>query len=170
MPRVLAVVAVCLTATSASAQDIAEAARQARDQIASDTEAEIPLSTGEILDRFRLFTNCSPMAVEIRGAVDEGIGNLVVTRLRAARLYSEEIGSLPLLRVGGVTSDEPILLLTIEFLKQLYDYESGTGYLASTWQQLVWGGADTAMQNTASELMDEFLMNYVRVNEDACGS
>ena len=93
---------------------------------------------------------------------------LVESRLRAARLYRDwSIG--PELDVY-VWFSGPAVLLDVAFYRWV---EAGglSGY-AATWERRRLGthgrSGDHVMQQL-SELVDGFILEYLRVNEDSCG-
>ena len=137
----------------------------------------------ETTDRnlFQLFNNCEPMslAVEVNGD-DEDVKKVGLTkervqfamesRLRGARLFRSEV-FLPVLEVnvsvlGGAFG------LSMRYSKTLFDSVSGKNSFAPTWNNLRLGthgqlGSEYIVSGL-SELLDEFLTEYLRVNEAAC--
>ena len=130
-------------------------------------------------DRFRLFNDCEPMylvvetlsayAAEIdlaRGAIQAA----VESRLRSARLYkSERLGNSYLYVNVNVTRTAFNILFM--YRKEVLDLASGLTGGTITWWTGTTGahGRDASyILSAVSELMDEFLIEYLRVNEEAC--
>lgn len=129
-------------------------------------------------DRFELFSDCQPIyliagdltpaAVEI-GLTKEAIQAAVESRLRSAQLYNPE-ASTPFLyvyvHVVGIAFH-----IDLEYNKQLLDPASGLTSRATTWSAGTTGthGRDASFILAAvAELMDLFLVEFSRVNEEAC--
>lgn len=127
---------------------------------------------------FALFDACLEMGVFVGGEPDQGVTtervrDLAESRLRAARLYlsSPVPGSSYLLIGVGFVGDA--YLIELQFKKQLIDltaYGDMTGY-ASTWVLSRFGThgrrGDSVMQ-LVSEMVDNFILEYLRVNDAAC--
>lgn len=130
--------------------------------------------------RFELFVDCLPMRLLVEnlpadaskiGLTKEAIRAAAESRLRAARLY-RSIRSAPYhylyINVNVVGRSHSIRL---DFRKGVYDPLSGNRGLATTWNT---GGAGTHGGNAnyivslVSQYMDEFLVEFLRVNEKAC--
>ena len=135
-------------------------------------------ATSSDRDRFELFSDCQPIyliagdltpaAVEI-GLTKEAIQAAVESRLRSAQLYNPE-ASTPFLyiyvHVVGIAFH-----IDLEYNKQLLDPASGLTSRATTWSTGTTGthGRDVSFILAAvSELMDLFLVEFLRVNEEAC--
>ncbi len=135
-------------------------------------------ATSSDRDRFELFSDCqpiyllvenlSPAAVEI-GLAKEAIQAAVESRLRSAQLYNPE-ASTPFLyvyvHVVGIAFH-----IDLEYNKQLLDLASGLTSRAITWSTGTTGthGRDASfILASVSELMDLFLVEFLRVNEEAC--
>ena len=129
-------------------------------------------------ERFRLFSDCSPMQLVIDtldsnekkiGLTDEAIQAAVESRLRSARLYTSD-KSKPFfyVKVHVIGNAFSIRLF---YYKSVYDPLSGNGAYAPTWNSGVTGthGGDAGyIRSAISELMDQFLVQFLRVNENAC--
>ena len=126
--------------------------------------------------RFQLFANCTPMdlyvwvsseAEEI-GLKATSVRAAAESRLRSARLYDSEMSfhlSVTANVVGASFSTR------LEYNKYFTDSVSGTFGYAITWRSGFIGthGRDSGyILGTISELMDQFLVEYLRVNEEAC--
>lgn len=135
-------------------------------------------ATSSDRDRFELFSDCQPIyliagdltpaAVEI-GLTKEAVRAAVESRLRSAQLYNPG-ASTPFLyvyvHVVGIAFH-----IDLEYNKQLLDPASGLTSRATTWSTGTTGthGRDVSFILAAvSELMDLFLVEFVRVNEEAC--
>lgn len=121
------------------------------------------------------------MSLVVLFDITEGAGDLKLTkerlqfaaesRLRSARLFKADDGGLPFLTVsvevvGGAFSTG------LGYNKRLFDPASGSGGIAATWSIRMSGtygrtGAEFIVSKL-SELLDQFLVEYLRVNESAC--
>ena len=132
------------------------------------------------VDRFRLYTGCKPMDLVIEDLNDDtkGIGLTrdrirvtIESRLRSARLYRSDPG--PSYLYVNVIGSSRVFSISLEFKKRLYDRLTDLTSYATTWHT---GGAGSHGDNARiipshlSELVDEFLVEYLRVNGSACGS
>ena len=144
----------------------------------------LPLDGQEVsyLDRLALFTECAPvnMIAPITGEEAEEIGliqdrieTMAESRLRAARLWSEDV--VPTLLAVGVTVFRGAFAYKMILNRGLYD-SSRRPIRASTWQRpmAAWPGIGThggdagfIMQRLSEEL-DVFILEYLRVNEGSC--
>ena len=139
----------------------------------------IAQSSEERFDRFRLFNGCQPMfllveglpsdALEI-GLTIESIQAAVESRLRSARIYTSDQSALEHLYVN-VNVVGRAFSWSLEFKKWVYDFASESERSATTWDI---GGTGTHGNDTGyilsaiSSVMDQFLVEYLRVNESAC--
>lgn len=143
---------------------------------ADDVQARISL------DRFRLWNACQPIDLLVEpldddaakmGLTREAITTAVRSRLRAARLYSSGTGPYlyvvinalpPRGRDGGTA-----VSISLRFTKPVFDRISGRHGPARTWDTGAVGWGDAAyILSGVSQLMDEFIDEYLRVNESAC--
>ena len=92
------------------------------------------------------------------------------SRLRAARLY--DMDGLPYLYVRvGVTARA--FATEVSFKKPLIDSASAQVRMATTWETGSYGthsGNAGYVLQFVSESVDSFILNYLRVNEDACNT
>ena len=110
----------------------------------------------------------SPSANSI-GLTKERLQFAVESRLRGARLYSEERRA-PYLHVP-VTIGGGGYSVAVTYNKRLFDPVSNQSGVASTWHASITGthgGDPEFVVSTLSELLDEFLTEYLRVNDPAC--
>ena len=133
----------------------------------------------EEVDRFKLWTGCQRMNLVVSarsmgtdGLTPESMRNLVETRLQAARLYDAAAAAAATLhlRVEKVFG-AGFLIVEMEFWKWLYDPASDHQYLTTTWARPgYWPETSDAntVRNAVSRSLDEFLVEYLRVNKDAC--
>ena len=148
----------------------------------------VPAATGQDsavqgqIERFELFNACRPMRLVIEGLPDdastlgltkEALQAAAESRLRAARLYTEDMAKADYaflyvnVNVVGKTFN-----ILVEYEKILTDRFGVTGK-ATTWES---GGAGTHDWDTSyivsnlSRYLDKFLAAYLRVNEPACAS
>ena len=138
------------------------------------------------VERFQLWNVCGPITLLIEsmhydavkiGLTHEAITTTVRSRLRAARLYGgSEItpgpyGITPALHVHVTTVPGGVgFSVAFKFNKQVSDPISGQTNLATTWDK---GAAGQSMDvgyilSWVSRLTDEFIDEYLRVNEPAC--
>lgn len=131
-------------------------------------------------DRFRLFNACRPMNLVVEdlssdaqavGLTRERIQLAAESRLRAARLYTEsrEKANRAYLYIsihvlGRAHS------ITVNYNKWVTDLANNSNGLATTWVTGGTGTHDTAgfIIQYLSSYLDEFLAEYLRVNEPAC--
>ena len=127
-------------------------------------------------ERFALFDNCRPMklivealpaeATEI-GLTRESIQAALESRLRSARLYDSESSSdlyINANMTGRAFSS------SLEYSKIFYDRASDSKGRASAWNTggVGSGGRAASILSWISSQMDEFLVEFLRVNEEAC--
>ena len=93
------------------------------------------------------------------------------SRLRAARLFTSTTPADTYLYVR-VSVVGGAFAMRLEFKKRVSDSLSGESFLAGTWNSGVTGthgrDADYILQGL-SEWLDRFVLEYLRVNEAACG-
>ena len=135
-------------------------------------------SMSEELARFMLFADCQPMYLLVEGLpsdasdiglTKESIQTTAESRLRSARLYNSS-KRFPYLYInvnvaGGAYN------ISLLYHKIVYDPLSESSSFAPTWNI---GGAGThggradVILSTVSQYMDKFLVEFLRVNEEAC--
>ncbi|MCY4584606.1 MAG: hypothetical protein OXB98_01065 [Bryobacterales bacterium] len=135
----------------------------------------------ERLERFQLFNACRPMNLTITladdkaaiGLTKEALQAAVESRLRAARLYTEDYAKsngswlfVNVLVVGRAFN------ITVLYHKMVTD-EFGVTSPASTWGAAggitgTHGGDAGYIVSSLSRHLDKFLAEYLRVNEAAC--
>ena len=133
------------------------------------------------LDRIALWNECKPThllveelpddAKEIRLTV-EAIEVTVRSRLRAARLYTAGLPTFldPYLYVS-ISANTDTFYSTFEYNKPLRDDATGFLIHAETWDLSGLGrhGGDAAyVLSILAQNTDEFIDEYLRVNEEAC--
>lgn len=140
-------------------------------------------------DCFKLYTSFESMYLVVFvgdndiGVTEDRVRILAESRLRAARLYDEDNetvysllpisgGTNPLLliEVNIVEGKYPVYSYSLEFHKPYLDELTYTRFRAvarSTGRFGITGDAGDIFQGI-SELMDEFINEYLRVNEPAC--
>ena len=133
------------------------------------------------LDRFRLFNECTPMDLaveEYRGDADwadvgltaDRIQTMAESRLRAARLYDATARAYLYVNVNVLSRSFSV---DVDYKKPVYDAVSGETNYATTWD---FGGAGghggdaSFILQGLSEQLDRFILEYLRVNEDACNN
>ena len=137
-------------------------------------------SVEEQLDHFALFSDCTQMMLVVEGLPsdatdiglsDEGVQTAVESRLRSARLYRSDGAIVPYLYVN-VNVVGRAFSIRLEYKKNLYDvdYAQASGY-ATTWKSSsagTHGGDAVYIVSAVSQHVDRFLVEFLRVNEDAC--
>ena len=127
--------------------------------------------------RFALFTYCEPVDVfmgawdsdaDELGLTEKSVQAAIESRLRSARVYSEESSYFLAVEIIVVSN---AFFAELGFYKRLSDPRAGgSGYVA-TWQSGsvgIHGGDARYIRSALTEKMDEFLVEYPRVNESAC--
>ena len=129
---------------------------------------------------FGLFNNCETMGLSIgypmnndvaeeMGLTRESIENLVEIRLRAARLYDDELGGPYLYVIVFVVGSA--FNIDVEYKRWVRVVDTGAEGIAPTWDT---GSVGTHARDpkfilgTLSGLIDDFLLAYLRVNEESC--
>ena len=137
----------------------------------------------ESLRVFGLFSNCQPMLISVRnldddalkiGLTKESINNILESRLRSAHLFRNKISkdqvSEPFLFVN-VHVVARAFHISMEFRKWLNDPISRRRGIGTTWHDQVTGihGKDYGyILSSISEMMDRFLVEFLRVNDGTC--
>ena len=132
------------------------------------------------LDRFELYTACARIDLlisvyeesdnDLAGLTEESVRRAVTSRLRSARLLTSDSPSTPYLRVA-VSGIGNAFSIRIRLNKPVFDSASGLSFSTPTW---LTGTTGTHGRNgqfvrgAVAELMDEFIDEYLRVNEAAC--
>ena len=129
--------------------------------------------------KFRLFANCGAMDYSVgslsshaakMGLTEEAVRAPIESRLRSARLYDSS--ARPYLH-AIVHVLEKTFSTTLQYNKIVYDEYSDLSYYAITWKLGGIGthsGDETYILNILSQNMDRFLVEYLRVNEEACAT
>ena len=142
----------------------------------------IQADTDSIIDRFDLFHRCEPMNLLVEGLPDDAveidlfrsrIETLAESRLRAARLYDADASPYLYVKVGVLVSERSSGAFTVDvaYKKTVYDSESDWWGYAQTWNAGSYGthGGDAGyIMQSVSERLDQFILEYLRVNEGAC--
>lgn len=125
--------------------------------------------------RFELFNNCIPIDILIEkldrnarkiGLTKKSIQNAVESRLRTARLYNAKGWAYLYININVI---KPAFHVSTSFHKRVRDVMSGHFSNALTWNIGTTGtGSATYILSTLSEHVDEFLAEFLRVNEKAC--
>ena len=132
----------------------------------------------EDLTRFQLFTNCGKMNLIVEdlaedakkiGLTKKAIANAAKSRLRSAKLFSKE-GSVSYLYIYANVIG-PAFSTSVAFNKPLYDVYTSMTFPATTWTGGATGthGSNSGyIMSYVSQHIDEFLVDYLRVNGKAC--
>ena len=152
---------------------------------------ELRVDLDRSVERFKLFNNCKPMFLQIVYSSDgtypitkEQIHHALERRLRLARLFAvtpddlgQPHGNDPLSRfdaieiktvllvVAGINNKE--IHIRFSYRKPVLDIISGQVHLADTLSYSAQFPANLA-QTWLSNEMDQFLTDYLRVNEASC--
>ncbi|MDE0455924.1 MAG: hypothetical protein OXI15_01405 [Chromatiales bacterium] len=131
----------------------------------------------ERFNRFQLYANCEPMNLIVEelhpvaadiGLKLESIVAAAESRLRSARLYRS--AAMPYLYVNVILT-RTAFGIRLEYNKSVFDAHSGEVFSAATWLVSSAGshGSDSSyIMSAISEHLDQFLVEYLRVNEEAC--
>ena len=139
------------------------------------------MSSQERLQQFKLFVNCQPVYLVVEdlhnmphaekiGVTKAAIINAAESRLRSARIYTDNSAN-PYALYINVNVLRSAFSVYIALEKMLYDYRTRLDSPATTWHN---GTTGTHGQNSGyilssvSSLIDQFLVEYFRVNEKAC--
>ena len=132
----------------------------------------------ETRKRFQLFTYCEPMFIVVEnlnqhalkiGLTMESIQNAVESRIRSARLFDKHSGKAFL--YVNVNIVGPAYSISVEFKKILSDPLSLVTWPATTWDDGstgTHGGDSRYILSSISEHIDRFLVQFLRVNDEAC--
>ena len=132
----------------------------------------------ERVGRFGLFAECKPLQLFVQkkdrdaamiDLTEESIQTAAESRLRSARLYSTEADQVLYIDVTVIASAFHIHL---KYMKKLFDSLSGERLLAVSWNTGSTGqhaGDSGYILSSLSRYLDEFLVEFLRVNEAACG-
>ena len=134
---------------------------------------------------FDLWNECAPIDLIVEGLsnthaadidlTEERIQTLVESRLRAARLYDAAGRHHLYVRVGVFVSENRrggAFTTEVSFYKTLRDLASNELGQARTWNTGSYGthsGDAGYILQSVSEHLDQFMLEYLRVNEAACG-
>ena len=130
------------------------------------------------LDRFQLFNECRPLDLHVVdlqddaadiGLMRERLQTLAEGRLRAARLY--DAAAINFLVVNVSLDVRGAFTVEVSYYKRLYDSVAGQFGMAQTWTIGRFGqhsGDAGIVLQGESELLDRFILVYLRVNEAAC--
>lgn len=131
----------------------------------------------ERIDRFNLFTYCFPLSLVIErfdsnhasaGVTKDAVRIAVESRLRSARIYDAESDLFLYVNLGVINNAYSI---EVSLMKLLEDPASGITNYGQTWRSGSFGtfGDADFLISGLSGLVDEFLVEYLRVNEPYCG-
>lgn len=134
----------------------------------------------ENFERERLFTHCAPVSVSYvlvfgeevtERTLQERLPTLLETRLSSARIYGDFLW--PMLDLA-VFHEGPAFYWEMNFSKRARDGATGRPTSVISWRTFDFGTfgrpGDPAqfIVNGVSEALDEFIADYLRVNEEAC--
>ena len=154
--------------------------------VSSSTYSELSREQQEDIlhkfERFKLFNHCQPVYLLIDDLSPEAedislnkedIQNAVESRLRSAGLYLDEIDLDKSYLFVKIYVFKISAVLIFEFNKEVVDKASGVKTNAPTWDNTMSGyhGGDSGYISSAiAKQTDKFLVEYLRVNEGACGN
>ncbi|WP_420449861.1 hypothetical protein [Candidatus Palauibacter sp.] len=123
---------------------------------------EIGPESQESSDRFALFTDCAPV-----GVMDQGNRQAMTSRLRAARIYDPADNlSMHLLTISADPVGNGGIFFALRFHRPAVTLQGVMGR-AVTWSTFATVTDLARVSGMEGELMDEFIDEYLRVNE--CG-
>lgn len=159
--------------------------------LAEDSPGYTWMNWDERQEQFGLFSECEPMGLHVyadpavakRGMTEENVRAMGESRLRSARLYRDSPGSPHLALI--VNTSGPVVVVTTRFMKMVADpksldlktwrlkhpYLNGPLIgLAITWHVSHLSLFDEIghIRSIIAEQIDHFLVEYLRVNEQAC--
>ena len=132
-------------------------------------------------ERFQLFNDCRPMYLLVEGLnadaaaislTEERLRTAAESRLRVARLYESALAMGGAVLYVNVGVNGRAFVVFLAYKKTLLDPASGEGGLGTTWENGstgTHGGDAERVVSTLSRHLDQFLTEYLRVNEAACG-
>ncbi len=138
------------------------------------------LTVDDVVARFNLFNHCAPMGISVGdvssdakgiGLTEYSLEASVESRLRAARLFDANASSSSPRLVVRVRVVGPACGVDLEFNKMALDFASGEYLLATTWSRssICTHGRDAGyVRSIVADFMDQFILEYLRVNEEAC--
>ncbi len=149
--------------------------------VASSLLLAVPAEAEKVtgLDRFQLWNDCKPLYLVVEtmhedaadiGLMRESVEAAVRSRLRGARLYDPEVPTKPIL-LTKVSVVGTAVHITLELKKLVIDVASGRTNFATTGKYRVLGTHGRNSGNVLSklsEMMDQFIDDYLRVNASAC--
>ena len=130
---------------------------------------------------YGIHTRCKPIRLEVAasgegpqkmGLDEHRISTAMEARLRSARLYDPDASEYLFASTSVVS---PAFSVRLAMYRWAPDIGNGLGGIAGVWERTVTGthGADGQAASyilaALSELTDEFLADYLRVNEASCG-
>ena len=180
----VAIVAIAAPVTAQqSAQEKADLfTDQFRGQFSGKTDMVRSTADGDpqtLLDRFRLWNKCGPMSLHVVdplpdalriGLTKKQVERNIRSRLRAARLYSEDA---PVRLDVDAYVHSTAFPIFVRFQKPVIEPLSQNAALAATWYRggsagtYGEGGGGYVLSAVARHI-DRFIDEYYRVNEDAC--
>ena len=140
--------------------------------------SETKFTKAELSERFKLFAECKPMGIVVEhlnkdaskiGLTRKSLQYAAESRLRMARLYSSKSSHYLYI---NITNLDKAYSLELSFKKKVRDHFSDLNSFAVTWDIRSVGkvgnsGADFVL-SVLSKYMDEFISEFLRVNEKAC--
>ena len=151
----------------------------------SGTHAYATKEFSDSLKSLQLFTNCQPIYVAVvlksgdtlkksgdalkNGLTMESVQKAAESRLRSSRIYSNQI--LDSFLIVNVQVVGQAVSVDLDFLKTVLDPFIRSKNLATTWSVRTTGmnGSNPGMiLSTVYRLMDKFLIEFLRANDEAC--
>ena len=140
-------------------------------------EADFEIS----LDRFRLYTGCARIGARINvqderddlaGLTAASVRTAVTSRLRSARIYSDDFVPGQSLLLVYVQVAGALYRARVELHKLVFDSLSESLQYAQTWSVVRFGThgrSSQSVRGVVAENMDRFIDEYLRVTGAACG-
>ena len=147
------------------------------------TEVEIEAIGEETaIEWFELYNHCQPIDLLVFldspsneiGLTEDSLRIIAESRLRSARLYNSS-GPATILRIFVSTTPESkgrFFITELKYYKSVVDTASKVTNMAITWETSslgVYGNDKGFILNAVGQQMDEFIVEYLRVNELWCG-
>lgn len=126
---------------------------------------------------FMFWNNCAPVGVAVyfngeRVSSDDSLERAATSRLRSARLFRPGGGNghLKFEFSQHLHDHVQTVLFMVRFTKLVRDNASGVQWVADTWSIRGIGHniTEDKLLGWLSRAMDEFIDDYLRVNESAC--
>ena len=145
----------------------------------SEAEQEEFDAAAAMVDKFKLFDGCRPMELMVSlypdvneiGLTEESLRIIAESKLRAAHLYAPDAVSIFHVYVETLDGASASFIAGAKYYKQVLDLGSNVSNLATMWESGDLGTHDDDkgfILTAVAEHVDEFLADYLRVNDPLC--